>query len=336
MSTPRPQALDSALLIIELLRVIPRRRFITAQSAHQSLEAAGFARDLRSVQRLLDLISLNFPIERDMRCRPYGYRWMEHARGMNLPLLTPQEALLMQLAQAHLAEFLPANLMRTLQPLLTSADYTLLPASAERRWLKKVRRIPTTQPLMSSSLHTGVFAAVSDALFYEHKLRITYSNARREKREALVCPLGLAQQGPRLYLVCRFEGYDNERIIALARVHTAQMIDEAFVYPPGFDLGRYDGEGRFAFGSGQKVRLRFRINKLVGLHLTESLLSSDQTVAEHDDSFAICATVIESKLLDAWLRGFGTDIWDIERVNVPDDPSERTIEALSYYPARDS
>lgn len=199
MAASRPQALDSALLIIELLRIIPRRRFITAQQVQQSLEAAGFARDLRSVQRLLDLISLNFPIERDMRSRPYGYRWMEQAKGLNLPLLSPQEALLMQLAQAHLAEFLPTNLLRTLQPLLASADYTLLPASAERRWLKKVRRIPTTQPLMSSPLPTGIFAAVSDALFYERKLRITYSNARREKREAVVCPLGLAQQGPRLY-----------------------------------------------------------------------------------------------------------------------------------------
>lgn len=313
MAASRPQALDSALLIIELLRIIPRRRFITAQQAHQSLEAAGFARDLRSVQRLLDLISLNFPIERDMRSRPYGYRWMEQAKGLNLPLLTPQEALLMQLAQAHLAEFLPTNLLRTLQPLLASADYTLLPASAERRWLKKVRRVPSTQPLMSSPLPTGVFAAVSDALFYEHKLRITYSNARRERREAVVCPLGLAQQGPRLYLVCRFEGYDNERIIALARIHAAQMLDEAFIYPSGFDLGRYDGEGRFAFGSGQKVRLSFRIDKAVGLHLTESPLSSDQTVIEHADGFEICATVVESKLLDAWLRGFGADIWDIER-----------------------
>lgn len=319
MAASRPQALDSALLIIELLRIIPRRRFITAQQAHQSLEAAGFARDLRSVQRLLDLISLNFPIERDTRSRPYGYRWLEQAKGLNLPLLSPQEALLMQLAQAHLAEFLPANLLRTLQPLLASADYTLLPASAERRWLKKVRRIPTTQPLMSSPLPTGIFAAVSDALFYERKLRITYSNARREKREAVVCPLGLAQQGPRLYLVCRFEGYDNERIIALARIHAAQMLDEAFVYPAGFDLGRYDGEGRFSFGSGQKVRLSFRIDKAVGLHLTESPLSSDQTVIEHADSFEICATVVESKLLDAWLRGFGADIWNVERVAVAGD-----------------
>lgn len=319
MAASRPQALDSALLIIELLRIIPRRRFVTAQQAHQSLEAAGFARDLRSVQRLLDHISMNFPIERDMRSRPYGYRWMENARGLNLPLLTPQEALLLQLAQAHLAEFLPSNLLRTLQPLLTSADYTLLPASAERRWLKKVRRVPTSQPLMSAPLPTGVFAAVSDALFYERKLRITYSNARREKREAVVCPLGLAQQGPRLYLVCRFEGYDNERIIALARVYTAQMLDETFAYPADFDLRRYDGEGRFAFGSGQKVRLSFRIDKAVGLHLTESPLSPEQTVIEHADCFEICATVVDSKLLDAWLRGFGADIWDVERVNVAGD-----------------
>ncbi|WP_257266243.1 hypothetical protein [Endozoicomonas sp. ONNA2] len=36
-----------------------------------------------------------------------------------------------------------------------------------------------------------------------------------------VMPLGLAQQGPRLFLVCRFKGYDDERNLAMHRMLSA-------------------------------------------------------------------------------------------------------------------
>lgn len=48
----------------------------------------------------------------------------------------------------------------------------------ERRWLKKVRRIPESQPLLAPKIDPGVFEAVSDALYRECKLRIHYRNAQ--------------------------------------------------------------------------------------------------------------------------------------------------------------
>lgn len=56
-----------------------------------------------------------------------------------------------------------------------------------------------------------MFDAVSEALYYNRWLNIDYSNAHGTRRQVEVMPLGLAQQGSRLYLVCRFKGYDNER-----------------------------------------------------------------------------------------------------------------------------
>jgi hypothetical protein len=105
--------------------------------------------------------------------------------------------------------------------------------------LGKVLRIPDSQPLLAPRIAPEVFEAVSEALYHERKLHIHYRNARGKRKQATVWPLGVVQQGVRLYLVCRFEGYDNERILALPRLVQAQASNEAFPWPKGFDLKRY-------------------------------------------------------------------------------------------------
>lgn len=295
-------------MIIEILQQLPRQRFTTAAHLCHALAAAGYARDLRSVQRLLDQMLGHFPIECDRRNKPYGYRWQADAQDMRLAQLTPAEALLVQIAHSHVQTFLPRETARQLGQLFIAAERTLQTRpglGAERRWLKKVRRIPNTQPLLAPRVRPGVLDAISEALYYEQKLLLNYRNARGKRTEARVAPLGLALQEPRLYLVCRFDGYENQRILSLVRIEHAQALPERFIYPRDFDLEHYDGEGRFAFGEGKRVRLQLEIDKQVGRHLTESPLSLDQKTRELEESLCIEATVIDSMLLHAWLRGFG-------------------------------
>ena len=95
----RPDNLNTALRMLELLRRIPRGRKVTTGELHQQLKGAGFERDLRTIQRQLEILSEHFDIERDERSKPYGYRWLERAQGLAVPRLTPQESLLLLLAQ---------------------------------------------------------------------------------------------------------------------------------------------------------------------------------------------------------------------------------------------
>ena len=140
-------------------------------------------------------------------------------------------------------------------------------------------------------------------------------------------PLGLAQQGARLYLVCRYRGYENERSLALHRIQAARASTLSFVRPRGFDLKRYDDDGRFGFGTGKRVRLSFLIAREAGQHLTESRLSQDQTVTETaSGELAIAATVVDSAMLDWWLRGFGAAVRDVVRepCEIESDLSEKS------------
>lgn len=126
--------------------------------------------------------------------------------------------------------------------------------------------------------------------------------------------LGLAQQGPRLYLVCRYEGFDNERSLALHRITQAEASTLAFERPAEFDLQKYDEDGRFGFGEGQRVRLTFCIENDAGFHLRETPLSKDQQVHDQEDGWMkISATVVDSAMLDWWLRGFGQALRGVQK-----------------------
>ncbi|MBS0392410.1 MAG: WYL domain-containing protein [Proteobacteria bacterium] len=313
----RSDTYETVVLAVELLRRIPRGKKVTAKELHGQLKDAGLERDLRTIQRQLEMLSEQFDIERDDRSKPYGYRWLEQAKALAVPNLTPQESLLLQLAQEHLKHLLPPRLMKSMDGFFSQAKRNLgMESSArlEREWPGKVRVVATSQPLLPPKIAPGVFETVSEALYGNHWLQLDYKNAGGKRKQVDVMPLGLAQQGPRLYLVCRFRGYDNERSLALHRILAAEMSTLTFDRPKDFDLKRYDDDGRFGFGEGERVRLSFCIERSAGLHLLESPLSTDQTVVEREDGrLEITATVVDSAMLEWWLRGFGGAVCDVLR-----------------------
>lgn len=305
----RPDTRESVLLALELLKRIPRHRKVSARELHAQLPVH-LGRDLRTVQRQLDMLSQTFDIERDDSSKPYGYRWKERSAGLAMPMLTEQESLLFALAQEHLRHLLPAGLMRSMSGFFSQARRQLAPhdgkARREHEWLGKVRVVGTSQPLLPPRVLPEVFETVSNALYANRWLVLDYRNASSRRSTITVMPLGLAQQGPRLYLVARYRGFDNERSLALHRMLKAEMTAETFERPRDFDLARYDGDGRFGFGEGKRIELVFRITRADGLHLTEAPLSTDQRVVEVDGGYEISATVVESAQLRWWLRGFGS------------------------------
>lgn len=313
----RSDTLETVLLAVELLRRIPRGRKVTASELHRQLTDAGIDRDLRTIQRQLEMLSEHFEIERDDRSKPYGYRWLEQAKALAVPNLTPQESLLLQLAEEHLKNLLPARLMKSMEGFFSQAKRNLGPDSSarlEREWPGKVRVVATSQPLLPPKVVQGVFEVVSEALYSNRWLLLDYRNSAGKRNKVEVMPLGLVQQGPRLYLVCRYRGYDNERNLALHRILSAEISTLTFERPKEFDLKRYDDDGRFGFGDGEKVRLTFIIEHDAGLHLLESPLSSDQQVHElAGGKLEITATVIDSAMLDRWLRGFGGAITNVRK-----------------------
>ncbi|MGB4061543.1 MAG: WYL domain-containing protein [Burkholderiaceae bacterium] len=313
----RPESQDTVALALELLKRIPRKRKVTTRELHQQLKHMGLERDLRTIQRQMEMLTEHFDIERDDRSKPYGYSWKEQSAGLTLPTLTEHESVMLLLAQQHLSTLLPTSLMKSMQGFFDQAHASVYgtqtpPAQRSREWLRKVRVVSTSQPLLPPKIANGIFDTVSNALYANRWLDIAYKNATGKLTEARVMPLGLAQQGPRLYLVCRFEGFDNERSLALHRFESATETPHVFEPPKSFDLQAYDDEGRFGVNTGRRVRLSFHITRASGLHIVESGLCSDQVVTVTESGYHIQATVPETDLLHKWLRSFGQEITHLQ------------------------
>lgn len=313
----RPDTKETVLLALELLRRIPRNYKVSAPELYEQLAGTGVERNLRTIQRQLEMLSEHFEIERDDRNKPYGYRWKERAKGLALPMLSESESLLLTLAEQQLRSLLPCSLMKSMEGFFAQARSNLgsqSSAKREREWLSKIRVVSETQPLLPPKVKPGVFEEVSNALYGNRWLNLDYKNAAGKVTSSKVMPLGLAQQGPRLYLVCRFEGYDNERSLALHRISAAKASTVTFERPKEFDLQKYDDDGRFGFGQGKRIRLSFRITKSAGAHLLETPLSTDQQVTDLGDWYEISATVVDTAQLQWWLRGFGDKVIDVRQI----------------------
>lgn len=317
----RPNSLETLQISLELLRRIPKGRTVTASDLREQLAEAGFERDMRSIQRQLEVLSEYYDLDRDESTKPYRYSWKPYAKGLSLPSLSTQESLLLILAEQHLKTLLPARLMKSMEGFFAQAHTQLGDKATnqrEREWLGKVRVVSTTQPLLPPKIDPDVFDQVSNALYGNQWLEVDYQNSAGKRAKSRVMPLGLAQQGARMYLVCRFDGYDNERSLALNRILSAHATTLIFDRPKEFDLKKYDDDGRFGYGNGERIRLQFRIDKDAGLHLLESPLSADQEVKEFADEYEITVTVVDSAMLDWWLRGFGESVSAITKRKISD------------------
>ncbi len=318
----RPDSVETVVLAVELLRRIPRgTQRVTARQMHAQLTAVGIERDLRTIQRQLTMLCEHFGVHCDDRSKPYGYHFPATSSPFTISSLTPAESLLMTLAEQYLKPFMPPKLKKTLAGFFQETQRHLGPNSTdslEKQWPEKVRVISGMQPLLPPKIADGVFDEVCDALYYNRWLEITYQNAQGHKGTHRIMPLGLAQLGSTsaLYLACRFEGYDNERSIALHRIRSAKASSLTFERPTHFNLAKYDDDGRFIFGEGKKIRLRFCIDKMAGLHLLETRLSEDQQVKELAEHYQITATVVDSERLQRWLNSFGDSVSNIKKTKV--------------------
>lgn len=313
----RPRDIDATLLQLEILRRIPKLpRSIDAKSLHEQLLEAGFERDLRSVQRILQTLCEHFDIECNMDSKPYSYAWKERSSGLALPILNEQQSLLLKLAEQQLKYLLPANLMSSMKPFFEQADRMVCGAKEkpEYQWLDKVCTTPTSLPLVPAKVKEEIFSTVSQALFQNKWLNIEYQNQQGKKHTARIMPLAISQQGASIYLVCRYEGFDNERLLALHRIRKAEMSTITFDRPKDFNLQAYQDAGHLGFGTGGKVLLTFSITKKAGFHLTETPLSKDQTILEESEThYRIQATVADNDMLKWWIRKFGEDVWDVKK-----------------------
>jgi predicted DNA-binding transcriptional regulator YafY len=302
---------DAVMRQIEMLRLLPRQGKVTPQQLHQQLVDLGYPTTERTIQRDLQALSAAFPLECDDKSKPHGWRWHPATPASNLPGLSLSESLAFQMLEKFGVDLLPASIVSQLQNYFVAARAQLAqevgPVSA-KNWLKKIRSVPPSQPLLPATVSVDVLKAVHSALMQERCLRIRYRSPKA--KDHVLHPLGLVQHGHCFYLVVNFDGYPDVRLLAVHRIREAAVLDQPARSPVDFDLDRFIGEGGMGFGEvGETVKIRLRMVNYAADHLKETRLSKDQAVTDLAPGEAeVEATVQLTRRLRWWLLSFGSDL----------------------------
>ena len=321
----------------QTLRLIPRHpRKITGRELTDRLGNAGFTVTKRTVERDLQTLSAFFPLVVDSRSMPYGWSWDKGAAALDVPALSPNEAVSFLMLREYMAPLIPASLLDQLAPYFSMAEQCLMAQSTTsplRGWLKKIAIVPVAQPLLPPVVAPEVLASLQEALLRNAQLRIRYQR-RGEKTETeyTAHPLGLVQRGGVFYLVATLFDYDDVRLLVVHRMRQAEVLDDTARRLKGFDLAAYVAEGHFGFGSSIPLGVVLRFERAAGEHLWDTPLAADQKIDELPDGrLEVRATVADSLQFRWWLLGFCEGVEIMEPASLRDELAEKLQRAAARY-----
>lgn len=325
---------------LALLETVPRAGKRSTTEIAARLTGKGFKTHPRMIQRDLQLLMKAFPIECDDRSKPYGWRWRQDARPVQLPHLTTPQALSFHLVEAYLRDLFPAQVLDELRPYFAESRRLLDEASTRTpagRWPSRVRVQAPEMPLRPAPIKPAVHAAVTDALLLGRQLEIHHvRKAGTAEAKHRIHPLGLIQHGRMLYLSARYYDFPDARLVAVHRISHARLLEDPVDPPKGYSLDGWLATGVMGFGgSGAPMAVRLEFTRGAGDHLLESPLADDQLVTDSGDGrLTVSATVQNTERLRWWLLGFGEHVKVLAPKALRDDVAARLRSAAAHYGAK--
>ena len=302
---------------MEVLSVIGAGSLSTADEIKVRLQNQGILRDIRSIQRTLKGLAESGVVDCDDSSKPFGYKRSKGAQTLAMSTLKPAEAMVLLLVQKYLDNVLPASLRKIFDPYFSEARVLIANEESNsklhKQWLEKIQMAPATQPLIPPKIDRNVLDEVSAALYSNLELDIQYKSTNGKVAEHRLQPLGIVQQGVRLYLVAKKAKYEKPVPWAIHRISKASQTSFTFTRPSGFNLKNFQDDATINWGKGQKVMVSFWMHKNPGINLIETPLSKDQTSIAEDDGYRFTATVTDSLLLTRWIQSFGKQVKDFEK-----------------------
>lgn len=319
----------------EVLRQLPSRApGITARELLGRLEDAGFSTSKRTIERDLAELATLFGIICNDKGSPYGWYWMKGV-STELPGLSLADAVSLQIIESLLRPLLPPTLLEALEGHFQEAQRKLkelAPDNPTARWADKVRYVPPSLPLQPPNILPGVLETVQEALLQERELSINYLRpGKPDATEQTLHPQALIQRGPITYLVAMAFEYDDLRLYAVHRIKAAALGDLAARDAIGFSLNSYLAEGRAHFANGKEIILRAHVDNELATLMSETPISTDQTLLPDGKTTLLSATVADSWQLRWWLLSQGSGITVIDPPNLRSAIKEMITEAGKRY-----
>lgn len=327
---------DRLLRMLDLIPIYPRK--LTVSEIHKKLCTDGFEVSKRTVERDLIQLSESFGIFNDEDLMPRGWCWQKDSPRLNLPALTPEEALTFKLAESHLSGLMPTSIANNLKPYILEAEKVLQRPQLYKgysNWLSNVQVVHPWQPLIPPEINEATLSSVHLAIFDQKQLDLIYQSRKDPHGNSrTVNPLGLVIRGHITYLVCTIEPFTDVRLLAAHRIHSATVLDVASKRPNDFKLDDYVQSGAFGFSSQSdtKIKLHLKMSRGAAMHLIESPLSTDQKTCDVDEQhIELKASVANTMQLKWWILGLGSNVEVISPPSLREEISHEISEAIKLY-----
>lgn len=327
---------DRFIRMLDLIPVYPRK--LTVSEIHKKLCTDGFEVSKRTVERDLIQLSESFGIFNDEDLMPRGWCWQKDSPRLNLPALTPEEALTFKLAESHLSGLMPKSIANNLKPYFLEAEKVLQRPQLYKgysNWLSNVQVVHPWQPLIPPDINEATLSSVHLAIFDQKQLDLIYQSRKDPHGHSrIVNPLGLVIRGHITYLVCTIEPFTNVRLLAVHRIHFARVLDISSNRPSDFKLDNYVQSGALGFSShsDMKIKLHLKMSRGAAIHLIESPLSNDQQTCDVDKQhIELKATVANTMQLKWWILGLGSNVEVLSPSSLREEISHEISEAMKQY-----
>ena len=309
-----PRQSDPLLRNLSLLQLIPRYPGgISTSDLQGKLNAQGFDISLRSLQRDLNKLSVQFPLMCDDSTKPH--RWsFDKQYNHTLPGMDLNQALTWVLAERYLKSLLPAAVTDSLAPQFDEAHKHLdsVQANGHGKWQHKVRLLPQHQALVPATLDADIWRTISEALLHQQALDVAYTTRGSEApSEYVLHPQAIVHRHSVTYLLATVKSYNDIRQFALHRFESAKPSLDDYRALVQFDIDTYIQQGGFGYIQSEDIlTLKAHISAELYIRLLETPLNDSQRLTAPDDSGwgYLVAEVLDEQTLQWWLQSLGAAI----------------------------
>ncbi|RMD80285.1 MAG: WYL domain-containing transcriptional regulator [Gammaproteobacteria bacterium] len=303
---------ETLLRLFEELNYISKRQPVTSREIAEHLRSVSeeLAVSHRTVQRDLQLLSLAFPLDCELRGKTCYWHFMPGSK-LELPAPRQDEAAARLMTGDLAAGWFPPWVGEMLAPMLGGA-HEALRETGLGEWARRVRVLSRGPILKPPDLDPEVCRAVLRALAERRVLELNYQSRDAEDWQAYEAhPQALVVVDGVFYLVATLWSYTDLRHLALHRMDNARVTDRPGRRAEGFDLDRYiSSEAAFSYPRADApIRLVALFDPGAAFHLRERRLAEDQRLtAAKDGRIRLEATVADTEALRWWLLGFGDGV----------------------------
>jgi predicted DNA-binding transcriptional regulator YafY len=330
------------LELLELLPVHPK--FLTVKQLVEKLANQHEYKDhgeqniKRNLQR--DLKQLELYDITESGDSPEGLKWSLVKDSMYLTAqLSPADALCFAIIEQFTQHMMPNVLSPYLTRIFEKSAQILNGLKYHyklKTWLDKVYIENKGQPLIPAKINSDVRNCIYDALLTEKILQLVYRNKSGEISHARVQPLGLVARTHIQYLIVRYCGYEDIRMLAMNRIVSCENKQKCFVYPNDFSLKEYVISGTTGLAYyDTPIEFEGLFTGYAAEIISETPIAENQQIdlyaTEKGDKLLVKASLTMNYDFETWLLGLANHVEVLKPASLRSLMKEKLNSAASLY-----